>query len=132
MMKNEKGINIISLIVTIIVIIILSAIVINIGTQGLDSTDTAVIASEKKAIETAIVERFADYSFDKETFPLIGTEISSDDIVDFSEADASHLNYMRKINASNMRSLGIKNATGAEYIVDYYSGDVFGPLEEEE
>ncbi len=129
MIKKNAGISLIALIITIIVIIILSAIVISVGTNGIDSTKSAKIASEKKALETAIIVRFGDYALNDE-IELFGKEITVSDLSEFDDANEEDIEFMRKVGTYEIQRLGIKNPTGATYIVDYYNGDVFGPIEE--
>ncbi len=138
---NEKGISLIALIVTIIVIIILAATTFMVGNQGFETTEKAKIANEIREVETAAVKRFSDYAISETAAPLLGEKLELEDAItlictytDFTDVDVreiitENISYVRKINSSNINELGVKNATGKLYVVDYYSGKVYGPVE---
>lgn len=127
-MTNDEGISLIALIVTIIVVIILSLVVIRIGTNEIDSTIESKVSAEKSELETAIIKRFADYSINSLSSPLIGSSITDNDISQFPNASVANIDFMRKVSPSNIQALGIKNTTGHTYIVDYLDAKVFGPV----
>lgn len=138
---SEKGISLIALIVTIIVIIILAVATFEVGEQGFETTDKAKIANEIREVETAVVKRFSDYAISESAAPLLGEKLELEDAIslictytDFTDADVraiitENIYYVRKVDSSNINELGIKNATGNLYVVDYYSGKVYGPVE---
>ncbi|MBR4110686.1 MAG: hypothetical protein IKK43_03230 [Clostridia bacterium] len=153
-MKNSKGISMITLIVTIIVMLILSSIVYVVSTDGRETADNAKYANEIKLLQEAMQSRFAGYMRNSETYPLKGTvaKTSTSEIVtqlenigretantdevkneinDFLNKNSSNSEYNRIINYTDMLSLDITNIsdkTNYSYIVNYYSLDVIGPI----
>lgn len=128
-MIDNRGISLITLIITIIIMIILAAIGIRIATDGIDSTAEARIINEKKELETAIIDRFANNAVNEESFPLLGSVLSASELSDISDIKIEDIDYIRKVNKSDIQSLGVKNTTGRSYVVDYLAGAVFGPIE---
>lgn len=137
---SEKGISLIALIVTIIVAIILAAMVIKVGNDGFSTTEKAKIANEVRDVESAITKRFSDNAISETAYPLLGEKIELEDAItaicnnteysetDIREALTQNILYVRKISSSTVNELGIKNATGNSYIVDYLTGRVYGPI----
>ena len=137
-MKKDSGITLVTLIITIIVLIILSVTVIFIGDSSIDNTLNARITNEMIEIETAIIKRFSNHMVNEDAYPLIGEKIDATDAINeiqnsvgAEEEALEHINtnidYVRKINASAIGALGVKQATGSTYIVDYLNGKVYGP-----
>ncbi|MBR1373711.1 hypothetical protein IJ556_04585 [bacterium] len=76
-MKNQKGISLITLIVTIIVIIILAAIFINYSFNNtLDSASFTRRVSEMSEVYDAIVQRGIEHKLDEDLYPYVGTKLT--------------------------------------------------------
>ena len=127
-MKNDKGISLIALVVTIIAIIIISAIFVRLSTSSISLSEEAKISNERKEIESAITNRFADYAINKNAYPLVGKEVTISEISSIDGINTNDIEYIRKINQADIQGMSIKNTTGYEYIVDYLTGKVFGPI----
>lgn len=137
---NEKGISLIALVVTIIVMIILATIVIKVGNDGFTTAIDAQIASEIRDVESAAMKRFSDNAVSETAYPLLGEKIELETAItticsntEYTDADireslTKNISYVRKINSTDINGLGVKNATGNLYIVDYFSGKVYGPI----
>ena len=89
-MKNNKGINLIALIVMIIVMIILATIAIKTGTDAYQNALKTKGAEERKQVEYAISDRFGDYQRNETANPLVGFIIPDEDI----ETEAKAKNYL--------------------------------------
>lgn len=148
-MKNNEGISLIALVVTIIVLVIITTIVIFPGIMGINITQKARIATEKKDISTVAVKRFGQYTRNENLYPLLGDNItqteaitkiykeklkqdinaSREEVVDMVERD---IKYIRIVNNVHAKELGVEEVSeGNIYIVNYYTGDVFGPINSE-
>lgn len=153
-MKNSKGISMITLIVTIVVMLILASIAFFAGDDSVDTANRAKLGSEKKSLKEAMQSRFAGYMRNSDTYPLEGTIIDSDvdviaeylknigrieanknevkaEINTFLEKNVSNEEYNRIINYSDMLALEmthVSNTMDYSYIVNYYSLDVVGPI----
>lgn len=137
---NEKGISLIALVVTIIVMIILATIVIKVGNDGFTTAIDAQIANEIRDVESAAMKRFSDNAVSETAYPLLGEKIELETVItticsntEYTDADireslTKNISYVRKINSTDINGLGVKNATGNLYIVDYFSGKVYGPI----
>ncbi len=137
---NEKGISLIALVVTIIVMIILATIVIKVGNDGFTTATNAQIANEIRDVESAAMKRFSDNAVSETAYPLLGEKIELETAItticsntEYTDADireslTKNISYVRKINSTDINGLGVKNATGNLYIVDYFSGKVYGPI----
>lgn len=167
-MKNNQGISMITLIITIVVIIILSSIAIVVSENGIDMAIDARYQNERKELQSAVTSRFAGYLRNSQTYPLEGASVeaifdetlsneekksqATTEIVDYLknlgrytaetdevkneigkilEDNINHVKYTRIIGSTEMLSLGITNLNSDinyNYIVNYYSADVIGPI----
>ena len=129
--KNESGITLIALVTTILVILILSAITINLGTQNVAENGDNRLNAELGIVQHAILERYTKASLTGETLP--GTPATDDQInkmvsVIGSKKDTNKENYY-VINSTNAGNLGITNIE-YEYIINYITGEVFNLTKE--
>lgn len=76
---NNKGINLITLVITIIVIIILATITINIGTKAYDNAREARLEEQRNNVINAVSARFADNQRNELVNPLLGYAIQVED-----------------------------------------------------
>lgn len=58
MMKNEKGVTLIALVITIIVLIIIAAISLNAGLENIPQVDNSIYESEIIMVQKAVTERY--------------------------------------------------------------------------
>lgn len=154
-MKNSKGISIITLVITIVVMLILASIVYVVGNDGMETADNAKHYNEKKSLQEAMEARFASFAVNEKMNPLEGTQIEDytadkiiehltslgrkeanttenrDEIVKFVEQNVNHAEYTRIINYDDMLALEIANVsykTNYSYVVNYHSLDIVGPI----
>ena len=121
-MKNNKGISLITLIVTIIVIIILAGVAIYTGyTYNIQKATSTKIYTEMNAISTAVSERGKEHRIDNEAYPYVGTALSNDspqEVGGVSYGDGYYL-----VKPEELKEIGVKNVT-RDYIVNYTTGEV--------
>ena len=159
-MKNNKGITLITLIITIIAIIILASVFMATGTESLEEAKKSEIANEIHQLKLAIVDKFTSYQKNDGNVFLIGELAknkwpNSDDCVDkvievliFDEDDTfeektlktnrvsieiarDYDKYVKIIYSGDMESLGLqKYSKDNAYIVNYNTGGVYGPISE--
>lgn len=153
-MKNSKGISMITLVITIIVMLILASIVYVVSNDGRETADDAKYYNEKKIIQEAMQSRFSGYLRNSDTYPIEGTELNNSvdeiivqleaigreeanadeiktEITNFLAKNSGHSEYNRIINYDDMLDLGITNVsykTNYSYIANYYSLDIIGPI----
>ena len=74
-MKNNKGVSIIALIVTIIVLIILSTLVIRASTDDYDKAQEAKESLERGEVLQAVSTRYGNYLRNSTANPLVGDKV---------------------------------------------------------
>ena len=139
--KIIHGITLAVLIIMIAVIIILATIMVNVSISGIDMAAKTKLKTEIAELETAVIERFSNYSLNELNFPLVGDEISVEDAVTAITGSTSYeadeirtilendILYVRKMDSSHIESFGIENVTGNSYIVDYKTAMIYGPIQ---
>ena len=71
-MRNNKGINLIALIVMIVVMIILASVAIRVGTDSYKNALESKGAAERKEVVSAISSRFGDNQRNNTANPIVG------------------------------------------------------------
>lgn len=155
-MKN-KGITIITLIVTIAVIIILTSIFIATGLDSLKEAKNTEIKNEIYQLKQAVVNRYTSYEKNDGDIALFGTLAENhDDIDSFEDCMAKikatlssdeddnlekkferisgeiardYKKFVMVVDSEDRVKLGMENSSDNVYIVNYYTGSVYGPIE---
>ncbi len=138
-LKNEKGITLIALVVTIVVLLILAGITINIGTQSIKDSREDALLSELGMVQNAVLQRktkadlttneaYPGDKIDIATVNSVIAEINSQqteediELKDNSEGKESNY-YLLTTSNNGLNNLGITNSE-SEYIVNYETGEV--------
>lgn len=145
MVKEEKGITLIALIVTIIVLIIIAGIGIGAGISLNEEATKNKQLSELDMVQQAVLEQYTKYKIVKDESKIIGNEISWTEVNDIvaginsdiklkiKETDYINANAIEKyykLDLSLLSKIGISNVSeNAEYIVNYTTGEVINSLE---
>lgn len=142
-MKKQNGISMIALVVTIVVIIILASIVTMNGIESVQEARKSNIDMEIRNIKDAVQERITKNEQNPSRYPLVGQRIddptdyiyyvdtmSNSEIEDFvSNLSDVNYNYFRLVDAGAAETLGAGSIDETHYyVVDYYSGGVWGPV----
>ena len=147
-MKNENGITLVVLVVTIIVMLIIAGISINMGTDSVNSTRDRKYQGELEVIQQACITEYTrakdlGYLNDTKTVPanFIGTLIPESELeylpngnafllkenveIKNSEDDnyVAYKNYFR-VDPKQLEQLGVLDAEDT-YIINYYTGEVY-------
>ena len=148
MLKNNSGISMLTVILTIIVMIILISITINGSIKTVEETNLTKIANEIKNLKDAVNIRMTNYERNATTYPLIGEKVGDDvfkyilsienmsneeklDIVDTISVSYNQdkQDYYRLIESADAERLGVEGLDEENYyIIDYYYGEVYGPV----
>lgn len=140
-MKQEKGITLIALTITIIVLLIISSVGIgaSIGLKGnINESKDAVATTNLKKVQEAIAETYIKYKNTNNSNLLVGEKISfSEAQTAFEEVNvtprvesydletvAEEICYY-KLNNEQLKQLGISTTDEDEYIVNYSTGEAF-------
>ena len=116
-MKNNKGVSLISLVITIILILIIASISIYYGvTKNIDNTTETVSYNEIMDVEEAISQRSLMNKLNSSTYPLVGTPLTDSDPLVISET--SYGDGWYKLEESDFSKLSLENVKKS-YIVNY-------------
>lgn len=134
-MKNEKGITLISLVITIIVLLILASISSYIGVNSVKESGDSAVKAELQLVQQAAFQKYAKYNLTGNQSNLPGNSYvdftklnevieqikqKTGVTIEFKDNDANNY-YLLDING--LQALGITN-TQDEYIVNYTTGEV--------
>lgn len=122
-MRNKKGISLITLIITIVVLIILASISIFVGYEyNINKANFTKIYNEMKEVSSAIQERQVENRLDNTIYPLVGKKLTTADAIEINGVTYGEGYYL--VTPEEMASsLGLSNVT-REYIVNYSTGEV--------
>lgn len=138
--KSQKGITLVALVITIIVLIILSGITIGkiAGNKGnINQTKNAVALSELSKVQQAVMETYVKYKQLNNSSILIGTVIDSSNAQSLltevkpgeslKANDSNEIEYKYyTLTKQDLITLGLENIQNDnEYIVNYSTGEVF-------
>lgn len=128
-MKQEKGITLIALVITIIVLLILAGIAVTSGTIGIGETEDRKLVTELGIVEHAALERYTKANITKEAYPgtayqtleQLKTDISQmKDEIQLQDTNIENYYLLKK---EDLEELGITN-TEDQYIINYKTGEV--------
>lgn len=127
--RKSKGITLITLIITVVLLLIISGISITGTLRGHEETEEVSQISELNMIQHAILERYTKEQLTKEALP--GTEISRAEVEEIIKNinDKSGENIVlkgteyKKLDRSDLKNLGITDEEDT-FIVNYKTGEV--------
>lgn len=137
--KKEKGITMIALVITIIVLLILATITITTGVINTKGTKDVVLEAELKMIHHAVLERYTKWKVTKKDDALVGKAIENSqkvqEILDkTTSGEKVKVNYdslegipienrYYEMDEKDLEQIGVKKAK-YNYIVNYRTGEV--------
>lgn len=127
MLKNNQGITLVALTVTIIVLLILASIGISGGRASINMAKDNRVLADLSIIQHAILERYSKAKLTQDESMLIGTKIPYDEAESIAE-QLDHIlpnegDYYR-LQPADLINLGVSNGEHT-YIVNYQKGIVF-------
>lgn len=130
--KNEKGITLVALAITILILALLAGVGIYQGTKGIDTAKNSRLMSEAGMVQHAVLEQYVKYKTTKNQMYLIGTKIDKNTVQQIATQmgislvnipeEYSNADYY-KLTTTDVAKLGFKNVKD-EFIVNYVSGEV--------
>jgi len=138
--RENKGITLIALIITIVVLLIIAGISISGGIEGIDKADDNRAMSDLEKVQHAITERYTKFELTKDTSVIVGTKVDLSSLTDVPEsinwkvfqvtqASETSTHPERKyyrLGKSDLENLGLTGEhKSSSYIVNYYSGEVY-------
>ena len=148
--NSEKGITLVALVITIIVLIILAGIGIGelSGNRGsIDQTKNTMILAELDKVQQVVIENYIKFKQLGNETVLFGSKLSSADyteannklkalngnkglLMGFDENEITEKCYY-KINKTDLEKMGLENIhNNDEYVVNYSTGEVFNITQE--
>ncbi|MBQ6992185.1 MAG: hypothetical protein IJN50_04680 [Clostridia bacterium] len=133
-MKEQKGITLVALIITIIVMLILAAVTIHFGTNLLDKSKKEDLKTTMLLIQskTKIIKEKKDFGDIEE---LTGISLANNTEYTISENFQNKLDTIENadlyiLNSENLTNMGITENTSNEefYIVDYNNSEIYYSL----
>ena len=138
-LKNEKGITLLALVITMIILMILVGITINIGKNGITESREDTMLSELGIVQNAILQRKTKADLTGENYPgetiteaninleetieeINNNRTSGEEEISRKDRDDSHYYFLSTENGG-LEQLGITNSEDA-YIVNYETGEV--------
>ena len=138
-LKNEKGITLLALVITMIILMILVGITINIGKNGITESREDDMLSELGIVQNAILQRKTKADLTGENYPgetiteaninleetieeINNNRTSGEEEISRKDRDDSHYYFLSTENGG-LEALGITNSEDA-YIVNYETGEV--------
>lgn len=133
--KNEKGITLIALVITIVVLFIILGVSVNLGLDSVDTAKDRDMQAELEIIQQAAVTEFTKakqlgYTNSNDTPPnFMGSIVSVSNLpsgIDWeldTEPTEKYKSYY-ELTPENLAELEITN-TDYTYIINYYTGEVY-------
>lgn len=130
--KEQKGITVVTLLITVIVLLIISGIGIKMGTDSIKSSKDGALASDLAMVQHAVLEQYTKYQTTKDITYLVGNKVAKEEMTQIAKdlnitlanipQNYSNKDYYR-LDKASLLEIGIEN-TDDEYIVNYISGEV--------
>ena len=130
--KNSKGITMITLAITILVLLVLAFVGGTIGINNIRNTKDYKLSSELQMVQHAVLEQYTKYKTTKDATYLLGNKVSTSEVETIANEIGvtlvtipdtySNKDYYR-LDKASLTALGIKESTD-EYIINYTSGEV--------
>lgn len=148
-MKNENGITLSALVITIIVIFILASISINYGVDTLNESKAKTLEASLEMVEQAVAEQYVKAtelnlldvkttSDQPQPSTFVGTIVKAselpkiNDSLDFqkkdyleSKTDITYAESYYKLTSTDLEKLKIESDDDYTYIVNYSTGEVY-------
>lgn len=131
-MKENKGITLIALTITIIVTLILSSIVFTTVRKSNSTVKQARISTkiyELQQVQQVVIENYIKYKQTGNEEYLVGTKCSSQDVLNAYKEElgiefkSTYEDYYILGSSDNLKKLGLENSEDY-YIVNYKTGEV--------
>jgi Tfp pilus assembly protein PilE len=135
MLKNNKGVTLTMLVITIIVILILASTTITASTLLIRDTKAKTLASNMILLQGKVEELYEKYDFMGDESILVGEKytnsLSSYGITEEDYTEADDVNFWYSLDEDNLTNLGFDKDmldNGAKYIVNYKTSEVIYTL----
>lgn len=131
-LKVQKGITLISLVITVIILLIVSMVAVNFGINGISTTKDSKLEAELNMVQHAVLEQYTKYKTTRDVVYLVGNKVQEEQLNGITEElgitlvnipnTYSNRDYY-KLDKASLKEIGLQE-TEDEYIVNYISGEV--------
>ena len=133
-LKNNKGITLTALVITIIVLIIVAGVSIYSGTNSIDTAGEQIMLSELEQIKHFVGEAYINYKKTQNVNYLVGTKITDEqakslatsievNLISIPDSYNTDEKAYYRLTPSELEKLGVKNSKST-YVVNYLTGEV--------
>ncbi len=116
-LKIEKGITLVALVITIIIMLILVGVGLHFGGDAVETAKLEDIKTDMISIKTKAKIVAEQYNF-KDIENLVGTQISESEIQKLNLSDKEN-EQVRKWSSDDLNSQGLSTIEGDKYVVYY-------------
>ena len=116
-LKIEKGITLVALVITIIIMLILVGVGLHFGGDAVETAKLEDIKTDMISIKTKAKIVAEQYNF-KDIENLVGTQISESEIQKLNLSDKKS-EQVRKWSSDDLNSQGLSTIEGDKYVVYY-------------
>ena len=127
-LRKNKGITMVALVITIIILLILAGISVTGVIRGIDETNESSAISQLEMVQHALLERKTKADLTKETLP--GTTADYTELINeintMSSANITlrgNKEDYKELSTADLKELGIEKETNT-FIVNYKTGEV--------
>lgn len=145
-MKNQKGITLIALVVTIIILLIIASVATYTGISSIQDSKNQSYISEVKMLQQVVVENYTKYLTTKDEKYLRGEPIDYSDMeeleynmnsksskenitlkmMDYGNVTSSaNPVYYYRLSENDLKEMEVSVVNEDSYIINYYTGEVF-------
>ncbi len=134
--KQEKGITLLILCITVAVLMLLAGIAIQIGDHDADASIDGKLQGELQMVQHAVLEQYVKYKTTLNKSYLVGTDYEnqiqdfmkqnySGEVLTLKTSDERKEEYKKYyyLTPEDLESIGIKESEFS-YVVNYYTGEV--------
>lgn len=136
--KDDKGITLAALVITIIVLLIIGGVSIYTGISSMKDAEDGILISEMEQVKNFIGQSYFNYLKTEDESFFVGTEISDSEVIALIQPRTiitipeeyyidsntkKPIARFRTLNQEQLESVGIEKCQN-EYIVNYLTGEV--------
>lgn len=124
-MRNNKGITLAALVLTIIVLLIIAGITVTEFVISIDSVNEEVLNTELTVLQNAVLQRYTKYTVTQNADILVGSTVTGLTSIDWTSLGISNTANYKQLSGSDLANLGISDYYADYiYVVNYINGDV--------
>lgn len=132
--KDNKGISLIVLAITIMILILLAGVTISTGQKQVNTSKEQKLIAELDMVKHAVYEKYATYTKTKNAQLLIGEKLTSSEaqtlatsigvtLITIPNSYNENERAYYRLNSNNLEMIGIYDSQDT-YIVNYVTGEV--------